>query len=325
MKVGVYFDLRNPANRRQDPARLYGSTLEACQEAERLGADSAWFTEHHLFDDDYMTSPLTYAAAVAARTSRIRLGTAILIAPLHHPAEIAEQGATVDLLSGGRLDLGVGAGYRVPEFELFGVSLQGKYARTDETVRQLRRLWGPDGVRPRPVQDSLPIWLGYQGPQGARRAGLLGERLLSADPSLWQPYRDALIEAGHPQSRGIMAGGIGAWASEDPERDWPSVSEHLAYQLNSYRRHMVEGTGRPPPKPVNLDKTVNATDMAPLASFIYGTPEHVAERIRSATAGAPVDTVFLWASIGGMPEDVVMRNIETICTRVAPLLDDAHK
>src|ERR1700676_3629112 len=110
MKVGVYFDLRNPPQWRQSPPRLYGFTLEACQEAERLGASSAWFSEHHLFEDDYLCAPLTFAAAVAARTQRIRLGTAIVIAPLHHPAEIAEQSAVVDLVSDGRLDLGLCAG-----------------------------------------------------------------------------------------------------------------------------------------------------------------------------------------------------------------------
>ena len=67
---------------------------------------------------------------------------------------------------------------------------------------------------------------------------------------------------------------------------------------------------------------VNAEGGGPLGSFTYGTPEHVAEHIRASTAGAPVDTVFLWASIGGMSEDMVMRNIETICTRLGPLLAD---
>jgi len=322
MKVGVYFDLRNPTQWRRDPSWLYGFTLEACREAERLGAPSVWFSEHHLFDDDYLSSPLTFAAAVAARTSTIRLGTAIVIAPLHNPAELAEQAATVDLISGGRLDLGVGAGYRVPEFELFGVPMAAKYKRTDDTVRELRRLWGPGGVRPGPVQDRLPIWLGYQGPQGAARAGRLGERLLSPDPSLWEPYRQGLAEAGLPESAGVMSGGFSAWATDDPEHDWPIFSEHLAYQLNSYRRHMVEGTGRPEPRPVDLAKVVNATDMAPLQSYAFGTPEFVAQRIREDTTGAPVDTVFLWASIGGMSEDMVMRNIENICNRLAPLLAD---
>ncbi|MGV0067641.1 LLM class flavin-dependent oxidoreductase [Mycobacterium colombiense] len=320
IEVGVYFDLRNPTRWRQTPSYLYGFTIEMCQEAERLGAASAWFTEHHLFDDDYMSNPLTFAAAVAARTERIRLGTAIVIAPLHHPVEIAEQGATVDVISGGRLDLGIGAGYRVPEFQLFDASLKNRYARTDETARRLRELWGPNGIRPRPVQERPPIWMGYQGPQGARRAGLLGERLLSADASLWQPYAAGLEAGGHPLNEAVMAGGFQGWATEDPERDWSVVSKHLGYQLDSYRQHMVEGTGRPPPKPIDLDRVINSATHAPLGSFTYGTPEVVAERIRAHCAGAPVRTVFLWASLGGMADDIVAANITTICTRLAPLL-----
>lgn len=320
MDVGVFFDLRNPAQWRQSPSRLYGFTIEACQEAERLGASSAWFSEHHLFDDDYLTSPLTFAAAVAARTSRIRLGTAIVIAPLHHPAELAEQSVVIDLISDGRLDLGLGTGYRVPEFDLYGASLKARYAQTDDTARQLRALW--ERVTPAPVQDPIPIWMGYQGPQGAHRAGLLGERLLSADASLWDPYSSGLAAAGHPEAIAAMAGGIQAWATDDPEHDWPMVSEHLGYQLDSYRRHIVEGTETPKPKPVDVDKLVNSPRSGPLGSFTYGTPEHVAEGIRAYTAGAPVQTVFLWASIGGMAEDVVMRNIGTICTRLGSLLRD---
>ena len=119
MKIGVWFDLRNPPGWRQDPARLYGFTLELCEEAERLGADSLWFSEHHGFEDGYLPQPLTFAAAAAARTSRVRLGTGILVAPLRKTAQLAEEAAVVDIISGGRLDLGLGAGYRMPEFELF--------------------------------------------------------------------------------------------------------------------------------------------------------------------------------------------------------------
>lgn len=318
--VGIFFDLRNPAQWAQDPARLYGFTLEMCEEAERLGASSAWFSEHHLFDDGYLTSPLTFAAAAAARTRRIRLGTAILIAPLHHPAEIAEQSVVVDILSNGRLDLGLGTGYRVPEFDLFDASMTARYKQTDDVARRLRTLWGPGGVTPRPVQDPPPIWMGYQGPQGARRAGVLGERLLSANGALWEPYSEGLAAGGHPLTAGVMAGGIQGWVSEDPERDWPMVSEHLAHQLNSYRKHMVEGTDAPTPKPVDVERIVRAGRDGPLGSFMYGTPETVADGIRSYTAGAPVQTVFFWASIGGMAEAAVARNVQTIFTRLAPLL-----
>src|ERR1700758_2133071 len=100
MRVGIYFDLRNPPAWRVSPSRLYGFTLEMCREAELLGCDSVWLTEPHLFDDDYLPQPLTFAAAVAARTQRVRIGTGILIAPLHHPAEVAEQAGELARLPG---------------------------------------------------------------------------------------------------------------------------------------------------------------------------------------------------------------------------------
>jgi alkanesulfonate monooxygenase SsuD/methylene tetrahydromethanopterin reductase-like flavin-dependent oxidoreductase (luciferase family) len=322
VNVGIYFDLRNPPAWPTEPSRLYGFTLELCEEADALGCHSIWLTEHHLFDDGYLPQPLTLAAAVAARTTRARIGTAIVIAPLHHPAELAEQAAVVDLISAGRLDLGLGAGYRVPEFELFGADLGRRYGATDSCARELRRLW--DVVTPRPAQERPPLWMGYQAPKGARRAGLLGEGLLSLDPRLWEPYRDALVEAGHdPTAAGRMAGGINGWVTDDPEGDWPMVSKHVAAQFDSYRRHMVEGTGRPPPRPVDPER-LRSREQArhPLDTLTYGTPEEVATRIRATTTGAPAETVFLWASIAGMPEDVVVRNVRAICTELAPLLAD---
>lgn len=119
VNVGIYLDLRNPAEWRQDWARLYGFTLELCEEADRLGVHSIWTTEHHGFDDGYLSQPLTMAAAIAARTKRARIGTGVTIAPLRHPAHLAEEAAIVDLVSGGRLELGIGTGYRLPEYELF--------------------------------------------------------------------------------------------------------------------------------------------------------------------------------------------------------------
>ena len=128
-----------------------------CEEAERLACHSVWLSEHHLFDDGYLPQPLTMAAAIAARTKTMRIGTAILIAPLHHPAEVAEQAAIVDLVSNGRVEIGIGAGYRVPEFELFGANLAERYEATDHCALELRRLW--ERVTPRPVQHRVPIWM----------------------------------------------------------------------------------------------------------------------------------------------------------------------
>ncbi|OBI44817.1 LLM class flavin-dependent oxidoreductase [Mycobacterium sp. E796] len=319
VNVGLYFDLRNPLQWRQDPARLHAFALELCEEAEHLGAHSIWLTEHHLFDDDYIAAPLTFAAAVAARTKRVRVGTAIVIAPLHHPVEIAEQAAMVDLISNGRLDLGLGAGYRVPEYALFGKSLQRRYAQTDACAREVRRLWGPGGVTPGPVQSRPPIWMGYQGPQGARRAGLLGERLLCADGRLWEPYRTGLVAGGHNPSAARMTGAVQGWVSDDPEADWPVVSKHLAYQVDSYRQHMVEGTGRPRPRPVDADR-LRGRDAGVLDYFWCETPYSMAAKVRAMIGDAPAETVFFWASLGGMREEWALRHVQTICTKLAPLL-----
>jgi alkanesulfonate monooxygenase SsuD/methylene tetrahydromethanopterin reductase-like flavin-dependent oxidoreductase (luciferase family) len=319
MNVGIYFDLRNPAQWPTDPSRLYGFTLEMCEEAETLGCHSIWLSEHHLFDDGYLPQPLTTAAAIAARTKRCRIGTAIVIAPLHHPAELAEQAAVVDILSGGRLDLGLGAGYRIPEFDLYGADIARRYAITDGRVGELRHFW--ETLTPGPVQARLPIWMGYQGPQGARRAGRMGESLLSANPALWEHYRDGLVEGGFEPEIGRMAGGINGWVSDDPEADWPIVSRHVAHQFDSYRKHMVEGTDHPTPRPVDPERLRGRPMFgSPLGHFLLGTPDEVASTIKNETSGAPVETVFFWASIGGMPEEYVARHVRTICTRLAPLL-----
>jgi len=97
--------MRNPPPWATDPTRLYGFTLELCEEADRLGCHSVWFTEHHRFDDGTCHNRSRLRPPLR-RTKRIRIGTGIVIAPLHHAAELAEQAAVVDIISGGRLELG---------------------------------------------------------------------------------------------------------------------------------------------------------------------------------------------------------------------------
>jgi alkanesulfonate monooxygenase SsuD/methylene tetrahydromethanopterin reductase-like flavin-dependent oxidoreductase (luciferase family) len=320
MNVGVYFDLRNPAEWPTGTHRLYGFALEMCEEAEHLGCHSLWLSEHHRFDDGYLPQPLTMAAAVAARTRRPRIGTAIVIAPLHHPAELAEQAAIVDIVSDGRLELGLGAGYRRPEFALYDADHASRYAETDDRARRVRRLWEDQIVTPSPVQAHVPIWMGYQGPKGARRAGRLGEGLLSIDPALLEPYRAGLAERGHDPAQARMAGGLQGWVSEDPEADWPVVARHLSHQVDSYRRHLVEGTEQPTPRPIDPDRLRQREIGGPLSYFLYGTPEDVAARLRTYVGDAPVETVFFWASVSGMAEPMVARHVEVVCTRLAPLL-----
>ena len=318
LQCGLYLDLRNPPAERRPGDRVYGFTLEICQEADRLGIPAIWLSEHHAFDDGYLPAATAFAAAVAARTRRARIGTALVIAPLKAAAQLAEEAAVVDLISGGRFELGLGPGYRCQEFDLYGASFDDRRAVTIERARTVRRMLSDGTVSPPPAQERLPIWLGFQGPRGARAAGRLGEYLLSPDPRLIAPYSDGLAEAGLTIRDGRMGGNLGIWVSEDPERDWPVVRERLHYTWDSYARHAAtDGTARPCDPDRMRANGFGAGDR----HFIIDTPERVAGHLARFTAGTPISTVFFFTALGGMPDEMVRNHVTTIGTRLVPLLD----
>src|SRR2546427_1837283 len=123
----------------------FEETLRECEQAEAAGFDSIWLGEHHNHPVLY-PAPLIGLAAVASRTRSIRLGTGVLLLPLYHPVMVAEEGAMVDVISGGRLILGVGAGYAPEEFAAFGYSLKERGSRLEESAALLHRLWTEENV-----------------------------------------------------------------------------------------------------------------------------------------------------------------------------------
>ena len=246
MRIGIYLDLRNPPEWRRPWPDFYRQNLDLAVQAEGWGADSVWLSEHHFFEDGYLPQPLTFAAAVAARTRRIRIGTAVVLAPLRPALQIAEEAAVVDLISGGRLDLGLGAGYAHDEFEAFGADRSLRFTTTDRRVREVRELLEGGKVTPPPVQSPFPVWLGYNGPQGARRAGRLGCGLLSINPASVTPYTEGLAEGGHPPTKARMAGVVWMVVADDPDEAHERLLPHLAWQLNTYQAARVAGTGETP-------------------------------------------------------------------------------
>lgn len=321
MKLGLYFDLRNPAPWARPWPEVYGRALDLVVEAERLGAASVWFSEHHLFTDGYLPQPLTFAAAAAARTSRVRIGTAVLVAALRPAALVAEEAAVIDQLSGGRLELGIGAGYSVPEYELYNADITKRYGLTDAAVAEIRRLLDDGIVTPPAAQNPFPIWLGYQGPQGAKRAGRLGVGLLSLDRSLLDPYREGLVEGGHDPATARTGGMLDIIVADDPEEAFERILPHYAHQLNSYRAAAVAGSGRDAPKEITLEKLRGgAAQKGQIPGLRVLTPADAVSAIREATGGSPVEHVYLWASVAGMPDDLVERHVELTCTQVAPNL-----
>jgi alkanesulfonate monooxygenase SsuD/methylene tetrahydromethanopterin reductase-like flavin-dependent oxidoreductase (luciferase family) len=321
VKLGLYFDLRNPAPWARPWPEVYERALDLVVEAERLGAASVWFSEHHLFSDGYLPQPLTFAAAAAARTSRVRIGTAVLVAALRPAALVAEEAAVIDQLSGGRLELGIGAGYSVPEYELYNADIKKRYGLTDAAVAEIRRLLDDGIVTPPAAQNPFPIWLGYQGPQGAKRAGRLGVGLLSLDRALLDPYREGLVEGGYDPASARTGGMLDIIVADDPEAAFERILPHYAHQLNSYRAAAVAGSGRDAPKEITVDKLRSgAAQKGQIPGLRVLTPSDAVNAIRETTDGSPVEHVYLWASVAGMPDDLVERHVELTCTQVAPNL-----
>src|SRR5260370_42699848 len=139
VKVGYQLDFRNPPGSKLSFRELYDASLAQVTAAESLGFDSIWLTEHHFTDDGYLPALMPAAAAIAARTTRVTIGTYVLLAPFYHPLKLAEDAAFVDVLSGGRLRLGIGLGYRAEEFEGFGVPRAERLGRTPDTIQILKR------------------------------------------------------------------------------------------------------------------------------------------------------------------------------------------
>lgn len=320
MDVGIYLDGRNPPQWARPWPEHYARTLELVEEAERLGAASVWLSEHHFFEDGYLPQPLTFAAAIAARTRSIRIGTAVLLAALRTPAQLAEEAAVVDILSDGRLDLGVGLGYRVPEYEGFGRGFERRFAQTEAVVREVLRLWDEGGVTPLPVQRPMSVWGGFFGPRGARFAGEIGAGLLALDPALMAPYREGLVAGGHDPASARCAAVVNLVVADDPEAAWPRVRPHLEYQWDSYNRYAVEGTDAPAPRPIDAERWIApGRDGAPPRFGVF-TPDAAAAHIRALTDGLPVVQVYLWASIAGMPDDLVERHVTLASTELRGLL-----
>jgi alkanesulfonate monooxygenase SsuD/methylene tetrahydromethanopterin reductase-like flavin-dependent oxidoreductase (luciferase family) len=188
LRFGLWYDFRTPTRWPQDPSDLYAAILDQIVRAEDLGWDDVWLSEHHFIDDGYLPSCLPMAAAIAARTRRMRIGTAILQLPLHDPVRLAEDAAIVDVISRGRLDLGVGLGYRPQEYAGFDLDWSTRVERLEEGLEVLRALFAGealdfsgrhyrlvcDGIRPLPVQRPLPILLGAIAEPALRRAARLG-------------------------------------------------------------------------------------------------------------------------------------------------------
>jgi alkanesulfonate monooxygenase SsuD/methylene tetrahydromethanopterin reductase-like flavin-dependent oxidoreductase (luciferase family) len=256
-RFGVVYDFRNPPDSGIETSRLYAEILDQVAWLDTLGLDLVWFTEHHFVDDGYLPSWIPVAAAMAARTRRVRFSSDICLLPFNHPVRLAEDLAVLDNLSGGRIEIGVGMGYAPHEFRGFGIPLPQRLSRTEEGLEVLRRCFTGERVtfhgkrydfddvviRPGYVQPGgPPLWLAAMSESGALRAARFDCHLLPQGPreEVLDPWRRAVTASGR-DPRDYRVGIIrGCFVTDDRERDWPAVRAAERYRGQLYNRFFAE-------------------------------------------------------------------------------------
>jgi len=308
---------------------------EALEEAiygEELGFDSVWLEEHHSIHNHYWPSPLMALAGIATRTTRVLLGTDIVVLPFYHPVRAAEDTAMLDVISNGRAIFGAAIGYRPPEFELYDISLDDRGARYVEMLKIMRALWTQDqveyngrffkvkgSIEPKPAR-SIPIWLGGWGELSLKRAAQLGdawvpgptanlEKLLGAQ----KQYNEFLKASGKdadslpkPLTREVVI-------AETREQAWELAKKFV---MVNYRDEY--GGGWKHPLIGSQDQTPVELDTLSSNRFIVGNPEDCIQQIKHFVETFGVDHLICRLYFAGMPHDHIMKELKLLSQEVFP-------
>jgi len=338
MKFGIgYFSLQSPPFSPRAHKDLYAEMLDEISMADEMGFDSAWLTEHHFLKDGYCPSSMVTAAAIAARTKKIRIGTGVLLMPLHDPVRVAEDAAVVDLISGGRLILGIGLGYRPEEFAGFGRSLKERRGRMEESLEILNSSWRDESftfdgkyhkleninVTPKPVQKPIPIWIGAFTEPAIRRAARIGaplfvpaigiipivKYLFDMHSSLLKEYGKNPDDFEKPLVREMYI------SDTKSEKIWEKIKENVTYTAKGYASwgSMVDRTGNllsDPDDPILYDIAREQS--------IIGTPEECIDTIKRYKDELPVNNLICRFKFPGISHDEAVRSMKLFVEKVLP-------
>ncbi|MFC4222342.1 putative FMN-dependent luciferase-like monooxygenase [Lysinibacter cavernae] len=307
----------------------YRLATEQITHAERFGFDSAWVAQHHFHGaEGGLPSPLVFLANVAAQTSSIRLGTGIITLPLENPIRVAEDAAVLDLLSGGRLEIGLGTGGTPSSFTTFGLESAARSEIFGEHFQVLLDAWGGNPInggenRLYPASPQLldRIWQATFSAGGATRAGQRGDGLLlsrtqprSADApnatlsDIQNPIIDAYLDNLPSGATPRILGSRTLFVADSRDEARAFAHKGLVASRNALRG-MGQGTDSD-----DLDELIATFDVH------VGTPDEVAESLAADTALARVTDVAFQVHSVDPPHEHILRSIELTATTVAPAL-----
>ncbi|MET4926273.1 LLM class flavin-dependent oxidoreductase [Streptomyces sp. PSRA5] len=317
--------LTHVQGRGSDQARIYRNAQDLFVAADELGFDVGWVAQHHVpAGGGGLSSPWTFLAHAAARTTRIRLGTAITVLPLEDPVRLAEDVATVDTLSGGRVEIGVGSGYNAREYAAFGQDVARKRELTSQNLDVLRHALANEEVRtpgfriqPAATGFSDRIWQGVFSEGGAAYAAAGGSNLLlnraaygfdAPTDEVQRPWADAYLDAWDRPRRPR----IGLSRFVFPAKDRRTALRQISDDVHGAALRMSESGAFP--KGLSVDEALRR-----FHSF-YGAPEEIVEALRRERV-LPVATDLITQFNPAIPDqDAALRALELIATEVAPAL-----
>ncbi len=337
LQFGMLWPFRNPAWARVAWDDFYRCQLDLIVESEQLGFDHVWLTEHHFVDDGYSPSLFPIGAAVAARTSRIRIGTFLLLLPLHNPVRVAEDTATLDLISGGRFDLGVGLGYRRAEFDDQGVPARERATRMQENLTIVRRLLSGETVSfdgkhntlidirispPALQRPHPPMWVGGTAPRAIQRAADMGLHFLSGGPGSASRYDDGLRANGHDPQDFHVAATFPTYVAPTREQAWQIAAAPLRYMAAGYLQWTAEANGTPPGDVPALPSVEDIIGNQKMDFFgedmLVGSPQDVIEKIETHRAGSRLTHLVAGMALPGMPPDQIRSGMQLFARDVIP-------
>lgn len=310
-------------------SREFEETVQLVRAAERLGFYGLWTSEQHGVDDGYLPAQLPVLAAFARETTTLRLGTGVLLLPLMHPRHVVEDACVVDVISNGRLTLGLGAGNYPNEFRIFGVDLSDRRRLMDDGVAFIKAgLAGgrlPDGswVNIPPVQRPIPLVLGGLTGAPIDRAARLADGHFAysfSDPenNLAELYEQKIrpaLDRHHRAPEGFrMLFASVLWQSDEFESEWRNViGPAFAYQQRKYAE-WEEDAATAGGYAFSQDADQSRREL------FVGTASDLAERLLSLRARYPFDEVVFWARLPGVPFSLAMEHLERLSTGLMPLV-----
>ncbi len=349
MKLGMLHLFENPAGKSEH--EVIKEQMELMYEAEGLGFDSVWPAEHHFSEYGYCASPQVPLAAVAARTKRIRLGTGVVVLPFHNPIRVAEDFAFLDLMSDGRVDLGVGRGYQPIEYKGFGMADQQANSREifDEAIRLVRQCWTEErvtfkgkhytvddlNVRPKPLQQPHPpIYMACLSAETFRLAGRYGFNVLmsgafglSAEGAKVgiQDYRAGRREAGLDPAAGRVALLLKVYVGDTMDGARHDYAGPCTWYYRTIAKYVAPPSGQAAIKSYelysstrNTAETLNFEDLANSPLMVCGDVDHCAEKLAGLVRDFGFDELLCWTRIGGLENRKVLHSMELMSGLVMP-------